>query len=223
MIATNTIGQGDTRATGLEPILARNGSIRRATKRLKWPGEATVVVSVVHLTKCAAGSSFATEPILNNKSVSRISAYLVEGNMDRTPERLGQRPCRAFTGSKIYGIGFTFDDVEASKGRAEPLNEMKRLISEDARNAEIIKPYIGGEEVNSSPRQSHHRYVIDFDGFPLRRDPTLVSWGKMSEGERRDALRNGIVPSDYLDPVAADWPRLLAIVEARVKPERQNH
>jgi hypothetical protein len=39
---------------------------------------------------------------------------------------------------------------------------MHRLIEKDPRNAERIFPYIGGEEVNSSPTHAHHRYVINF-------------------------------------------------------------
>jgi N-6 DNA Methylase len=53
LIATNTIGQGDTRDTGLSEILASGGTIIRAIRRLKWPGEAAVTVSVVHLLKGA--------------------------------------------------------------------------------------------------------------------------------------------------------------------------
>ena len=49
LIATNTIGQGDTRSTGLRWICQNGGTIYRATKRLKWPGEAAVIVSVVHM------------------------------------------------------------------------------------------------------------------------------------------------------------------------------
>ena len=52
LIATNTIGQGDTRATGLATILRDDGVIYRATRRLQWPNEgAAVVVSVVHVQK----------------------------------------------------------------------------------------------------------------------------------------------------------------------------
>src|SRR5690606_11663255 len=51
LIATNTIGQGDTREAGLMSILDAGGSIYRAQKRLRWPGEAAVIVSTVHVTK----------------------------------------------------------------------------------------------------------------------------------------------------------------------------
>ena len=42
---------------------------------------------------------------------------------------------------------------------------MHRLIEQNPRNAERIFPYIGGEEVNASPTQAHHRYVINFEDF----------------------------------------------------------
>ena len=58
-------------------------------------------------------------------------------------------------------MGFTFDDTD-KKGVASRLGEMHRLIEEDHSSRKVIRPYIGGEEVNTSPRHSHHRYVIDF-------------------------------------------------------------
>ncbi|NWG25588.1 MAG: N-6 DNA methylase [Pseudorhodoplanes sp.] len=220
LIATNTIGQGDTRATGLAAILAQGGSIARAVRRLKWPGEAAVVVSVVHVAK---GQPRA--PVLDGRPVSRISAYLVEGEMDGAPARLAANARKAFQGSIVLGMGFTFDDTAAAKGEAESLAAMRALIAKDPRNAERIFPYIGGEEVNTSPTHAHHRYAIDFADFPLRREPSLPSWflNEGTEGcekRRREWLRDGIVPGDYPDPVAADWPDLLDVVERFVKPER---
>jgi hypothetical protein len=65
---------------------------------------------------------------------------------------------------------------------------MRRIIAKDPANTQRIAPYIGGEELNSSPTQSPHRFVINF--------------GTMSEAE------------------AKRWPDLLAILAAKVKPER---
>jgi hypothetical protein len=67
-------------------------------------------------------------------------------------------------------MGFTFDDT-ARDGVANPLSLMHELIAKDPRNAERIFPFIGGEEVNDSPRHAHHRYIINF--------------GDMSEAEAR--------------------------------------
>ncbi len=220
LIATNTIGQGDTRASGLTKIIANGGAISRATRRLKWPGEAAVVVSVVHIVKGEVAS-----PVLDTRLVRRISAYLVEGDLDTSPVALAANSGMAFQGSITLGMGFTFDDVAAAKGEAESLETMRALIAKDSRNAERIFPYIGGEEVNNSPTHAHHRYVIDFFDRPLRRDPTLQSWF-LNEGtepcakRRRDWMRDGIVPEDYPGEVAEDWPDLIEIVRTRVKPER---
>jgi len=228
LIATNTIGQGDTRDTGLAVILSEGGAIIRATRRRKWPGEAAVVVSVVHVVKRTRESQAVEQlAVIDGRSVRRISAYLVAGDLDRAPARLTANARKAFQGSIVLGMGFTFDDAAAAKGEAESLETMRALITKDARNAERIFPYIGGEEVNTSPTHAHHRYVIDFADFPLRRDAELPSWftnagTEACEKRRRDWLREGSVPDDYPQPVAADWPDLLEIVERRVRPKRKD-
>ena len=116
-------------------------------------------------------------------------------------------------------MGFTFDDTD-TKGVASPLAECRRLIVANARNQRAILPYIGGEEVNTSPTHAHHRYVINFRDYPLRREDLGEAWAGADDDQRRERLRRGIVPLDYPEPVAADWPDLLPIVEERVKPER---
>ncbi len=221
LIATNTIGQGDTRESGLRALIEAGGAISRATRRLPWPGEAAVVVSVVHVAKGAVAS-----PVLDRRQVRRISAYLVEGDLDASPARLAANAGKSFQGMILLGMGFTFDDAAAAKGKASPVAEMHRLIAKDPRNAERIFPYLGGEEVNTSPTHAHHRWCIDFDDFPLVRDDTFRSWF-LNEGteacdkRRREWLRDGVVPGDYPAPVAADWPDLLEVLERLVKPERK--
>ncbi len=218
LIATNTVGQGDTRESGLRAVLEAGGSVLRAIRRLPWPGEAAVVVSVVHVLKGAARS-----PVLDGRQVRRISAYLVEGDLDASPARLVANEGRAFQGCILLGMGFTFDDQAVARGKpASSVAEMERLIAKDPRNAERISPYLGGEEVNTDPRHAHRRWCIDFNDFPLRREAGPKSWEAMGERERAMCRRTGLVPLDYPEPVAADWPDLLAIVERLVKPERDS-
>ena len=371
LIATNTIAQGDTRATGLRFICEHGGEIYRARRRVKWPGLAAVVVSVLHVAKSSfpvatakcldggaasdhgagilsaglfpgamrldgeaapdhgagtssAGSlpgakrldgeaaldhrsttlpagSFSSTKRLDGRAVETITAFLFHRGGHGDPERLAANAGRSFVGSYVLGMGFTFDDTDR-KGVASPLAEMRRLIEKDPRNREVIFPYIGGEEVNTSPIHAHHRYVINFrdwplrregdggsregvgelwasagdrrrrhpsrredggesegvgeawadagdqqrrypshreDGgeskgvreawtdagdrrrrYPLRREDGGESWADADEKRRRELRRQPIVPHDYPEPVAADWPELLAIVEERVKPER---
>ena len=218
LIATNTIAQGNTRNTGLRWICEHGGEIYRAARRYKWPGQAAVVVSVLHVHRgCWDG-----ERLWDGKSVPTITAFLFHRGGHRDPARLKANAKKSFQGSIVLGMGFTFDDTD-KKGVATPLAEMRRLIEEDPRNQEVIFPYIGGEEVNTSPTHAHHRYVINFHDWPLRREDNGESWEDAEEGERKEWRRQGIVPLDYPDPVAADWPELLAIIERRVKGTRGSH
>ncbi|WP_322963947.1 Eco57I restriction-modification methylase domain-containing protein [Sphingomonas fuzhouensis] len=216
LIATNTIRQGDTRETGLTKILAEGGAIIRAVSRHRWEGEAAVVVAQVFVMKGAADVT----PMLDDRPVRRISAYLMEGDLDGSPAALRENAGKAFIGSFLLGMGFTFDDVNYSKGKASSIDMMSELIAAHADNANRIRPYLGGEEVNNSPIISHSRYTIDFGDMPLRRIENGKNWASLSERERADQLRSGLVAHDYPDRVAADWPALLEIVERLVKPER---
>ncbi|WP_244646962.1 Eco57I restriction-modification methylase domain-containing protein [Sphingomonas sp. CFBP 8760] len=220
LIATNTIRQGDTRETGLRHIVGDGGVIYRAISRARWEGEAAVVVAQVFVSKSGTPPS-PSPSILDDRPVRRISAYLVEGDLDGSPARLRANAGKSFAGFEIYGMGFTFDDENAGKGKSTPLAEMQRLISVDRRNTEIIRPYLGGEEVNNSSTQTYHRYTIDFRDYPLSRSNSGRSWNFLSQVEQTDQIRRGIVAFDYPGAVAADWPDLLEIVRLRVLPERQ--
>ena len=340
LIATNTIAQGDTRSSGLRWICEHGGEIYRATRRVKWPGEAAVVVSVLHVAKASgsgeagrktaggpgnagvrgrnarpaltapaasdpsfprkresmrpgsaplpertarfdawpraeqgetaldaggqapdpggAGGGAGADPghsthrarpeggytrkrmlddadlpahrtqpgggytgnkVLDGANVDTITAFLFHQGGHADPARLAANAGKSFQGSIVLGMGFTFDDTD-KKGVASPLAEMRRLVEDNPHNQEAIFPYIGGEEVNTSPTHAHHRYVINFRDWPLRRETVGESWADADGERRRELRRQPIVPHDYPEPVAADWPDLLAIVEERVKPGR---
>ena len=214
LIATNTIAQGDTRSTGLRWIAENGGTIYDATRRYRWPGHAAVVVSVIHLAKGDVGGVTR----LDGHPVPQVTAFLFDRGGNRDPKRLRANAGQSFQGSILLGMGFTFDDTYAEK--TSSLADRERLIRQDPRNAERIRPFIGGEELNKSPTHAHHRYAMDFEDFPLRRDDLGKAWSAATTDQRRKWLRAGVVPLDYPDPVAADWPDLVAIVEARVKPDR---
>ena len=215
LIATNTIAQGDTRSTGLRWICTHGGGVYHARRRLRWPGQAAVVVSVVHVHK----GPFAGVRRLDGAATERITAFLFHRGGHDDPARLEANAGKSFQGSIVLGMGFTFDDTDR-KGVASPLAEMRRLIAADPHNRQAIFPYIGGEKVNTSPTHAHHRFVINFRDYPLRRDDLGASWVAADDDRRREWLRKGIVPLDYPEPVATDWPDLLGIVDERVKPER---
>lgn len=162
LIATNTIAQGDTRSTSLRWICLNGGTIYAAHKRYKWPGIAAVVVSVVHVCK----GNDTGEKRLDGQPVEKITAFLLDYGGHENPKQLIANDGKSFVGSYVLGMGFTFDDSSSADdetpGIPSPILTMKRLIAQNPKNAEIIFPYIGGEEVNNSPVHKHHRYVINF-------------------------------------------------------------
>jgi hypothetical protein len=155
LISTNTIAQGDTQEAGLRWLVTNGGAIYRCVRRLKWPGEAAVVVSVVHLAKRLERPCF-----IDGRLVSRISAWLTEGNLDTLPHKLSTNAGVAFRGHEIGGRGFLFTP-DGDNGRSSTFAEMRRLVAADSTYEAVIKPYIGGEEVNSTPDHRALRYVID--------------------------------------------------------------
>jgi hypothetical protein len=172
LIATNTIGQGDTRATGLRWICLHRGTIYAARKRYKWPGQAAVVVSVVWISKGAMQAPFD----LNGKPVTHISAYLLHVGGHDNPTVLRANVGRSFQGSIPYGMGFTFSD-DATEGEASPLSLMRELVEKNPINAERIFPFIGGEEATNHPLHEHHRHTIffgDMDEAEARKWPDLM-------------------------------------------------
>ena len=215
LIAKTIIAMSDTRRTGLRWICTNGGTIYKAVKRIDWPGEAAVLVSVVHVSKGNVAGPY----LLDGRQVPLITAYLFHAGGHEDPAQLRANKGRSFQGSIVLGMGFTFDDNDRN-GEASPLDEMRRLISKDPRNQDRIFPYIGGEEVNDSPTHAYHRYIINFEGWALRREDLGSTWEGADEEARKNWLRNGTVPLDYPDPVAADYPDLLAIIERRVKPDR---
>ena len=184
LIATNTISQGDTRSSGLRIILESGGQIQRAVRRCGWPGDAAVVVSILHIVKGSVSACY-----LDGREVRRVSAYLVESDFDADPERLASNAGLSFIGSKIYGQGFVFDDTDP---KANPESELRLVLEKNPNSGRVVHPYIGGEEVNNDPSHSHRRSVFDFEDMSL------------SEVER-------------------EFPELLELARARVKPERDKN
>ena len=146
LIATNTIAQGDTRSTGLRWICTRGGEIYEAHRRRPWPGQAAVVVSLLHVHK----GPFTGVRLLDDARTNRITAFLFHRGGHDDPARLRVNVGKSFVGSYVLGMGFTFDDTD-TKGVASSLADQQRLIEENSRNRKAIFPYIGGEEVNTSP------------------------------------------------------------------------
>lgn len=98
------------------------------------------------------------------------------------PKALRENSDCSFLGCCILGMGFTLTPTERDElVRANPHNEGR------------IFPYLGGQEVNTSPTQSPHRYVINFEQMSLEevgRWPDLLSIVREKVKPERDAQKD---------------------------------
>jgi hypothetical protein len=205
LLATNTISQGDTRSAGLRPIREAGGVIFNATRRYRWPGDAAVIVTVVHIWKGTWNGS----RTLDERTVPTITAFLMDGGTDADPSRLLANSNLSFTGGYPYGSGFLFDDDDVD---ASTVQEMTTLLDRHPDYQQFIFPYLGGEEMLNSPTQSARRYAINF--------------GSMSEAEASrwpllmDILRRKVLPERQALSDTPDAQRLKALwwLWARTRP-----
>ncbi|MFZ5443345.1 MAG: Eco57I restriction-modification methylase domain-containing protein, partial [Myxococcota bacterium] len=146
LLATKTIAEGDTRQGGLEWMTNNGATIIGAYPNEPWPGKAAVVTSCIHVYK----GDWRGRRHLLGRMVPQVSAFL-SGNEDWTPKPLNANAGLSFQGSIVLGMGFVLSPAEA-----------ERMLADDPRNAEVIFPYLNGDDLNSDPEQKASRWVINF-------------------------------------------------------------
>jgi hypothetical protein len=190
------------------------------------PMAVDLVVSVVWVVK---GES-ATDCSLDGRNVPLITAYLFHAGGHENPTVLQENAGKSYIGCYLLGMGFTFDDTDKT-GIATPLAVMQELIAKEPRNAIRIFPYLGGEEVNDNPKHEHHRFVINFADFPVRRDELGASWIHADQQQRQAWQRSGIVPLALRDlharmdaavPAAYGWTDLPTTCEFLLDYEEED-
>jgi hypothetical protein len=159
LIATNTLAESDTREVGLDQIVSSGVEIRRAAKSEPWPSKgAAVRYAAVWASRYPLSRN--AEIVADGVSVKKISTTLEAGD-GRKPCRLVENKGIAFEGAKLDGIGFT---LEADLAQA--------WIAEDARNEEVLSPYLNGQILNNSMNLASGRWAINFQDWDEARART---------------------------------------------------
>ena len=153
LLAVNTIAEGDTRQAGLEAMVGAGAVIYAAYPNEPWPGKAAVITSRVHIHK----GLWRGELSLLGRSARFISAFLSDRE-EWSLKRLKANESMAFVGSYVLGMGFVLSTDEAT-----------RMLDADPKNAEVLFPYINGDDLNSDPEQRPSRWVINFWDWPEER------------------------------------------------------
>ncbi|MEN1889256.1 Eco57I restriction-modification methylase domain-containing protein [Streptomyces mirabilis] len=152
LIATNTLAQGDSREVGLDQMEARGVSIRRAVKSAPWPSSSAVLEYCAVWTSRARIADAAVRVLSGMAVPHGITTSLNPGTREAAwVEALKGNGGVAFQGSNVLGLGFTLPESEA-----------RSWISADERYAEVLFPYLNGQDINSHPEHGTERWVIDF-------------------------------------------------------------
>lgn len=160
LIATNSVGQGDTKAVALDPLTSSGWEIFRAWRSRTWP---TRSAGVEFATLWAAhGMWLASQRHLDGRKVTAISAEL------DLPSRAGGTVCGlhsnegvAFQGAILRGQGFIVSPAVASA-----------WMDADPRNADVLFPFLGGDDVGAAVVPVAPRWVIDFGARSLEESRT---------------------------------------------------
>jgi hypothetical protein len=158
LIATNTLAQGDTREVGLDQIVADGVLIRRAVRSEPWPSKSAVLeYCAVWTSRSSLGEE--AERRVDRRSVPGINASLeplarISGN----PRALAENAGISFYGTYVLGTGFAMAPEEAHG-----------LIGKDQRNADVLFPYLNGQDLNSDPHCVAKRWIINFRDWPEER------------------------------------------------------
>ena len=152
-----TIAKGTTRANGLCWICENGGEIYNTRRHVRRPGDAYEVGNIVHIAK----GPYKGLKHLDGEPVEEITAYLLHQGGHGTPARLVTLDGRSIKSGADMGMGFTVGDREWHEDRTLP-QHLDHLIERYPHYEDVIYPYIEAEDFNTSPTQSHHRFILNF-------------------------------------------------------------
>ena len=160
LLATNTIAQGDTRESGLLRILHSGGSIIRAQRRIKWPGEdASVVATALHIKR----GGYTGPVLLDALPVEFISSYLSSRIADVSPATLRANSITCSKGVVPYGAQFFLPASEEALKASCPVGATQIQWNEFVENNS--RAAAGGNELNELLDLFEWRRLIELNRF----------------------------------------------------------
>ena len=150
LIATNTVAQGDTREVGLDQMVDSGFIITRAIQSRSWPSRNANLEFAAVWGTCDIVSAEVMR-VCDGMQVSRIDTALESaGRVEGRPRCLCGNRSVAFVGCNVNGGGF---EVSVDLAGA--------MVKDDSRNSDVLKPFLGGRDVNEVPGSRASGYIVD--------------------------------------------------------------
>lgn len=166
LVGTNTIKQNYSRVSGLDYVVANEGTITEAVSSMIWPGAANLSVSIVNWVK---GEAQGKKRLYVQEGTKLDAGWRFE-DLDRIPSSLSFRidvtKAKEIKANSRKGTCFQ-GQTHGHKGFLLKPSEAKLLINKDPKYADVVKPYIIGDDLVGEKDARPTRYVIDFSGKDL--------------------------------------------------------
>jgi hypothetical protein len=159
LVGTNTIRQNYSRQGGLDYIVASGGTITNAVSTEIWSGEAAVHVSIVNWIK----GDESGKKLISLQRGDSVDSPWETYELDQINSVLSPQPSVA-TAARLQTNA---DGAFCFEGQ-QPGHDAFRLTAVEAAelskksSAEVIHPYLNGDELLSATYLTEPRFIIDF-------------------------------------------------------------
>lgn len=163
LVGTNTIRQNNSRESSLDYIVQNGGTITNAVSSQDWSGEAAVFVSIVNWKK---GLEPGPKTLFTESADKTLVAHIVPQitsslslQIDLTGARVlacNTAPKRVFQGQTHGHEGFLLEKDAALK-----------MLKTHPEYAEVLRPFLIGDELVASLGSQPGRFVIDFSNHDI--------------------------------------------------------
>lgn len=161
LVGTNTIRQNYSRQGGLDFIVNHGGTITEAVSTMIWPSDALVHVSVVNWLK---GDQQGKKTLLWQETDAAISPFK-SAQVDRIPASLSASV--DVTEAKALAVNVAAKACYQGQTHGHEAfllsaDEARALCAASPANADVLFPYLIGEDLLTEPFGAPTRWLIDF-------------------------------------------------------------
>ncbi|HEX9952275.1 MAG TPA: DNA methyltransferase [Rubricoccaceae bacterium] len=166
LVGTNTIRQNESREGGLDYVVQNGGTITEAVSTQPWTGEAAVHVSIVNWVKGEAPGMKRLYEQKGNKPSAPTTVHEVEHINPALSPDTDVTGARALAINAQSGACYQ-GQTHGHAGFLLPPDDARRMIEKRAANADVVHPFMTGDDLLSEVPPGPARYVVDFQNRDL--------------------------------------------------------
>ncbi len=163
LVGTNTIRQNNSRESSLDYIVQNGGTIVEAVSSQDWSGEAAVYVSIVNWKKGEEPGMKVLFTENADHSLTRHEMPYINSSLSLQIDTTAARILTCNTKPKVVFQGQT----HGHEGFLLEKKVAQQLLQKHPDYAEVLRPFLTGDELLSNLGGQPGRFVVDFSGKDL--------------------------------------------------------